>query len=168
MILHELLVPTYGNMLRALSGMIDKAAAHGSDAMLEDRLAEDMFPLAQQFRFAANMPGEALARLAGVEFTSRDANPTSFAEAKDWLAHSLAVVEGVGSGDFRPAEESFDLALPNGMTFHLTAEQYARDWALPNFYFHVNTAYAIMRKNGVQLGKSDLIPHMGAYFKPGG
>lgn len=168
MTLHELLIPTYRNMLHALGGMIDKAAAHGSDAMLEDRLAEDMFPLAQQFRFATNMPGEALARLAGVDFASRDANPASFAEAKEWLAATLALVDGVAEGDFMPAEEAFDLTLPNGMTFHLTTEQYARDWALPNFYFHTSTAYAIMRRNGVALGKSDLIPHMVAYFKPGG
>ena len=57
-------------------------------------------------------------------------------------------------------------ALPNGMIFDLTAEQYARDWALPQFYFHLMIAYAILRNRKVELGKADYIPHMFAYLRP--
>ena len=57
-------------------------------------------------------------------------------------------------------------ALPIGMTFDLTAEQYARDWALPQFYFHVMTAYAFLRAQGVELGKADYVTHMFAYLRP--
>ena len=56
--------------------------------------------------------------------------------------------------------------LPNGMIFDLTAEQYARDWALPQFYFHLNTAYAILRANGVALGKADYVTHMLPLMRP--
>ena len=167
MSIHEMLVPTYRNMLRAVTGMIDKAAGHGEE-LLEARLAEDMFPLAHQFRFVANMPGEALARIAGADFTSRDENPASFAEAKAWIAETLALVEQVAPRDFMDPAQEFDMTLPNGMTFHLSALAYARDWALPNFYFHTSTAYAIMRANGVSLGKADLVPHMGRYIKQPG
>lgn len=58
-------------------------------------------------------------------------------------------------------------ALPAGMIFDLTAEQYVRDWALPQFYFHVMTAYAILRSEGVDLGKADYVAHMLPYLRPG-
>ena len=58
-------------------------------------------------------------------------------------------------------------ALPNGMILDLTAEQYARDWALPQFYFHLMTAYAILRANGVDLGKADYVAHLFPTIRPG-
>lgn len=58
-------------------------------------------------------------------------------------------------------------ALPIGMVFDLTAEQYVRDWALPQFYFHVVIAYAILRSDGIELGKADYVTHMFAYLRPG-
>jgi hypothetical protein len=57
--------------------------------------------------------------------------------------------------------------LPQGLAFDLTAEQYVRDWALPQFYFHVVTAYAILRAHGIELGKADYVAHMFAYLRPG-
>ena len=59
------------------------------------------------------------------------------------------------------------LELPNGMAFDMAAEEYVRDWALPQFYFHVVTAYAILRHHGVAIGKGDYVPHMFAYLRPG-
>ncbi|WP_324828975.1 DUF1993 domain-containing protein [Qipengyuania zhejiangensis] len=164
---YDLIVPTWRNTLRALSAMIDKAAAHSKgDALLAERLAQDMFPLATQFRFVANFPGEGLVRLAKRDFTSHDDDPASLADAKDRIAETLAMLDTVQPGDFIAADEEFDMALPNGMTFRLSADQYARDWALPNFYFHTSTAYAIMRMHGVAIGKADLLPHMVGYLKP--
>ena len=164
--LHDMLIPMYRNMLRAVGGMIDKAAAMDEgDAMLAKRLAPDMLPLSSQLRFVANMPGEALARLTGREFRSHDEDPKDFAEAKTWVSEGLLLLDSVQTSDWRAANEAFDLDLPNGMTFHLNAEEYARDWVLPNFHFHTSMIYAIMRNNGVELGKADLIPHMGRYLK---
>ena len=164
--LHDLLIPLYRNMLRAVGGMIDKAAAMDEgDALLAKRLAPDMLPLSSQLRFVANMPGEALARLTGREYRSHDDDPADLAEAKTWISQTLLLLDAVGESDWRAADEAFDLELPNGMAFHLTAEEYARDWALPNFLFHTSMVYAIMRNNGVELGKADLIPHMGRYMK---
>ena len=166
---HDLLMPTWRNMLRALSGMTDKAASHEKgDALLAEKLAEDMLPLSTQYRFVTNLPGEGLARLAGLDFTSKDDDPSSYAEAKHRITDTLAMLNAVKPDDFIDADEKFDMTLPIGMTFHLSAQEYARDWALPNFYFHISTAYAIMRMNGVGLGKADLVPHMGAYVKAAG
>jgi hypothetical protein len=80
----------------------------------------------------------------------------------------VALVEGVASDalDVDPATPIAH-ALPAGMIFDLTAEQYARDWALPQFYFHVVIAYAILRAQGVDLGKSDYVAHMFAYLRHG-
>jgi len=66
-----------------------------------------------------------------------------------------------------PAQRPLALELPNGMAFDLTGEQYARDWALPQFYFHLMAAYAILRNGGVDLGKPDYVPHMFAYIRQG-
>ena len=166
---HDLLIPTWSNMLGALSGMTDKAVSHEKgDTLLAEKLAEDMLPLSTQYRFVTNLPGEGLARLAGLDFTSKDDDPATFAEAKQRIGETLALLETVKPGDFIDADEKFDMTLPIGMTFHLSAQEYARDWALPNFYFHISTAYAIMRMNGVGLGKADLVPHMGAYVKAAG
>lgn len=163
---HDLLLPTWTNMLRALSGMLDKAAAHNlGNALLDERLAEDMFPLATQIRFVCNLPGEGLVRLAGITFNSRDDDPDTLEEAKERVAATLTMLKAVEADSFLAEEDAFDMDLPNGMTFHLTGGAYARDWALPNFYFHVSTAYAIMRMHGVTLGKADLVPHMGRYIK---
>lgn len=64
-------------------------------------------------------------------------------------------------------ERSTAHALPNGMIFDLTAEQYVRDWTLPQFYFHLMIAYAILRGNGIDLGKADYVTHMFAHLRPG-
>jgi hypothetical protein len=64
-----------------------------------------------------------------------------------------------------PGDTPFEVTLPMGLTFDLTREQFARDWALGQFYFHVMAAYAILRKDGVEIGKADYVPHMFAYLR---
>ena len=79
---------------------------------------------------------------------------------------TIALVQAQDLPDVDPATPIAH-SLPIGMTFDLTAEQYARDWALPQFYFHLVTAYAILRANGVPLGKADFVAHMFQYLRPG-
>ena len=83
------------------------------------------------------------------------------------MAEAVAVVEA--AADALTVDRAMPIAhaLPQGMVFNLTAEQYARDWALPQFYFHVMTAYSILRAQGVELGKADYVAHMFAYLRPG-
>jgi hypothetical protein len=182
MTLTDLLIPTYRNMLRTLRGLLDKAEAQlGEDraeALLSARLAPDMFPLATQVRFAALQAFDGARYLRGEPWTgehdeliaeARNAGerPGTLAGARARIDQALAYLETLGERalDIGPETRPILLELPDGRMFDLTAEQFARDWALGQFYFHVMTAYAILRKEGVEIGKADYVPHMFAYLR---
>lgn len=180
--LTDVLVPTYGQMLTALSAWLSKAEAQmaaGAERLMLARLAPDMFPLAAQVRFACVQAHEGIFRLAGHPFPEsveilldegRNASerPGSIADAQGRIAETLAVVKAVAA-DMSDIDPAAPIAhtLPQGIVFDFTAEQYARDWALPQFYFHVMTAYAILRSQGVDLGKADYVAHLFAHVRPG-
>lgn len=182
MSLTNLLVPTYQHMLKALSGWLAKAEAEmpggGAEALLAARLAPDMYPLATQIRFACVQAQEAAYRLRGAAFPASLAEildegrgagerPGSLADAQARIAETIALLDGLAPGALDAAPDSpIAHELPNGMVFDLTAEQYARDWALGQFYFHVMIAYAILRSERVDLGKADYIPHMLPFLRP--
>ncbi|MFT4028111.1 MAG: DUF1993 domain-containing protein [Novosphingobium sp.] len=181
MSLTNLLVPTHRQMLGALRGWLDKAEAQfgagEAEALLSARLAPDMFPLATQVRFACVQVIEAAHRLRGLPFPARveelldegrnaGEQPGSLAQARARIDETLALLGGL-------APDALDMApdtavvheLSNGMVFDLTAEQYARDWALGQFYFHVMIAYAILRNAGIALGKADYVGHLLPYLR---
>jgi hypothetical protein len=167
-------------MLRTLSGWLDKAeATGGGDALMAARLAPDMFPLATQLRFACVQAREGMCRLKGEDFPAdllalleegRNAGdrPGSIADARARIAETLeqiaAFADAPAGGD---TERAIAHALPIGIVLDLTAEQYARDWVLGQFYFHVMIAYAILRAQGVPLGKADYVAHMMPFIRPG-
>lgn len=183
MSLTQLLVPAYTQMLNALSGWLEKAAAQvpaaEAEALLTQRLAPDMFPLATQVRFACLQAQEATFRLRGQDLPKRlDAlahegraageQPGTLSDARGRIEEATAFLAGLGPDALDAgAGRSIALELPTGMVFDLTGEQYARDWALPQFNFHLITAYAILRNQGIALGKADYVPHMFAYLRPG-
>ena len=183
MTLPDVLVPTYLAMLKALSAWLAKAEAQlpegHAESLLLARLAPDMFPLATQVRFACVQAQEGVFRLQGREFPSslevmlnegRNAaeRPGTIADAQERIRETLALVESVDTTtlDVDPANPIAH-ALPNGMIFDLTAEQYVRDWALPQFTFHVVIAYTLLRAEGVGLGKADFVAHMVPYLRLG-
>ncbi len=180
MTLQDILVPTYRQMLGALSTWLEKAEALPTgDALLAARLAPDMFPLSTQVSFACVQAQEGIFRLrqeampesiAALLERGRDAaaHPGTIADARATIAATLAIVEAAAA-DAPAIDPATPIAhaLPQGMIFDLTAEQYVRDWALPQFYFHVMTAYAILRAQGVALGKVDYVAQMFAYLRPG-
>nr|WP_298931742.1 DUF1993 domain-containing protein [uncultured Erythrobacter sp.] len=154
-------IAVYRSRLDTISGLLAKAAAHPKgDALLESKLADDMHPLATQIRFVGNLPGEALPRLTKREFASRDDNETTIAGAQAVIEEMKALLDSVEASELVPADETLVIDLPNGMQFTLTAEQYVQDWSLTNFYFHLTTAYAILRMEGLDIGKIDFMPHM--------
>lgn len=185
MMLTDDLVPTYLQMLRALSAWLDKAAAQmgqsRADALMSARLAPDMFPLATQVRFACVQAREGVCRMRGEDFPpeieslldeGRDAgeHPGTIADAQARIAGTIALLEALPpeAPDQDPdPDRPVAHALPMGLIFDLTAHQYARDWALPQFYFHLMIAYAILRQAGVELGKADYVAHMFAHLRPG-
>lgn len=157
----DVLLTTYDNMLGSLDGWLAKAESHlRGDALLEERLAPDMFPLAQQIRFVCNLPGESLARLTGMAFASSDRDDSTLAEARGRITQTREQVGAWRGAKVQADHENVELALPIGMTFDLDTAAYVRDWALPQFYFHLMTAYAILRMAGVPLGKADYVGYM--------
>jgi len=182
MTLTDLLLPTYRNMLQMLLGLLDKAEAQlgpdRAEALLSARLAPDMWPLAAQLRLAAVQAVEGPLRLMGEpmsdwhgtvlnEGRNAGAEPGTLAEARTRIAEALAFLDGLGPNalDQLPTSEAMALTLPMGLTSDLTPGQFARDWALGQFTFHVMTAYAILRKEGVEIGKADYVPHMFGYLR---
>lgn len=183
MTLKDILVPTYVQMLEALSawlGKVDDAAlADKAQAIMTARLAPDMFPLSTQVRFACVQAQEGIFRLRQDAFPPSIAllldegrqaaeRPGTIADARARIAETVRLVEAAAADapDLDPATPIAH-SLPQGMIFDLTADQYVRDWALPQFYFHVMTAYAILRAQGVDLGKADYVAHMFPYLRPG-
>ena len=168
MTLYDQSIAVYRSRINTMIGMLTKAEAHAKgDALLEARLAEDMHPLATQVRFVANLPGEALPRLTARTFTSRDDNETTIEAAKAALTKTAELLGTVTADELIAADSQVVLDLPNGMQFTMTAEEYVRDWSLTNFYFHLTTAYAILRMEGVEIGKIDFMPHMMPYMTKG-
>ncbi|SAK43667.1 PF09351 domain protein [Caballeronia hypogeia] len=183
--LTRLLVPTFLQTLKSLSAWLDKAAAlekeqgADADALMTLRLAPDMFPLAAQVRFACfqalepvyRLRGEALPQsLLGIRTEGAKSNeaPGTFADAQARIAEASAFLSALTPDALDACSASpIALDLPNGIVFDLTGEQYARDWCLPQLYFHAVTAYAILRHHGVALGKADYVSHMFPYIRPG-
>lgn len=182
MSLTNLLVPTYTQLLRALSGWLKKAQAQlptvDAEALLSARLAPDMFPLSTQVRFACVQAQEAIFRLKGEAFPTslhellgegRNAGeqPGSIADAQARIDETIALLDSLAP-DALDANADKPLAheLPNGMILDLSAEQYARDWALAQFYFHLMIAYSILRSQKIELGKADYVTHMFPYIRP--
>ena len=181
--LTNLLVPTYRHMLQALSNWLEKAqtqlGVEKADALMSEQIAADMFPLATQIRFACVQAQEAIFRLQDKEFPpsiatllseGRNAGeqPGSIADAQARISETIRLLDSLGPTalDVEP-DQPIAHILPNGMIFDLSAEQYARDWTLGQFYFHVMIAYAILRGAGVELGKADYVAHMLPHLRPG-
>lgn len=166
--LSSLILPTFAQQLRALSGQLDKGIAHagdGADALMQTRLAPDMHPLGTQIKFSCAQVADPVARLLGQPITVTPDVETA-AQAKALIG---ATLERLRAADAASIDANSDtvihLDLPNGMAFDLTGADYARDWALPQFYFHVSIAYALLRQAGAPIGKADLVPHMMAHFR---
>lgn len=183
MSLTNLLIPTYTQMLRTLSDWLDKAKKQvteaEAEALLSARLAPDMYPLSSQIRFACFQAQEATYQLRGkpnpeaLEQVAREGQnagerPGSLYDAQARIDEALSLLNDLGSDALdASSQRTITLELPTGMIFDMTGEQYARDWALAQFYFHLVTAYAILRSQRIELGKADYVPHMFAYLRPG-
>lgn len=162
-------VATFRSRLNTLAGLLAKAEAHAEgDALLQAKLAHDMHPLATQIRFVANIPGETVNRLGAHSFASSDEELTTFAEAKELIDARAKMLDGITADDLPAPDARVEFSIGDGAyAFEMSAEEYVREFSLPNFYFHLSTAYAILRMKGVELGKADFIPHMFPYMTKG-
>ena len=156
---------TFDNMLATLDHLAAKAEAAGmSDDLLQAQLAEDMFPLENQFRVAVNQVAQALVRMGESDIPFDEDPYTAFAEVRARLQAMRSRVAQVQVAQWPAADQVVEFTLPNGMAFAMQAHEYMRDWTMPNFYFHTSMVYALLRHNGLAIGKGDLIPHMMRYI----
>ena len=160
---------TLENMLATLQHLASKAQTAGmADAVLQSKLAHDMFPLEAQFRIAVNQVAQVLNRLTGQDIPAAETELSSFDEVRELLSSCQQWVAASSDAEWIEEDETVDFTLPNGMRFAMSAQEYVRDWTMPNFYFHTSMAYALLRHQGLEIGKADLIPHMLRYAKAPG
>ncbi|MFO2464346.1 DUF1993 domain-containing protein [Pseudomonas sp. 15FMM2] len=171
MSVYSITLPCFAQMLRSLSALLAKgqtcASERGYDpqVLLEARLAPDMHNLARQVQYACTQAQEAVQRLTQQPLASL-ATPTSLPAAQALIEQTLTVLAAVGQAQVdEGAERQIIIELPDGLTFEMTGNEYAVNWAIPQFYFHLVTAYNILRHNGVPLGKADYVQHMFAYLR---
>lgn len=148
-------------MLGTLDHLVCKAWEAGiDDDVLEEKLTEDMFPLELQFRVALNQVLLALNQVGGKAVALEEAPYRSLKEVRERIDAVRSQIERADLSEWADADATVDLTLPNGVRFLMSSEEDIRDWIMPNFYFHVTMAYALLRNAGLQIGKLDFLPHM--------
>lgn len=160
-LMYALAAETFIPMLNNLSDLLDKASAQKgpqAEALVEARLAPDMFPLARQVQIASDMAKSGAARLTGVEPPKFEDDEKTLADLKARIAKTVAFVQSIPVSAFEGAERrEVSFPMRDGMSLHADGLRFLKDWCLPNFYFHVVTAYDILRNNGVEIGKPDYL-----------
>lgn len=161
--MYEASVPVFKQILTSLSAILDKAEAHAAEkkidppALLQARLYPDMFPLLRQVQVACDFAKGAAARLAGVEVPRYQDTEQTFAELRERIATTLAFIASLPR-DGLEASAQRDITTGSGeKAKQFKGQVYLMHYALPHFYFHATTAYAILRHNGVEVGKKDFI-----------
>jgi hypothetical protein len=157
--LYDAATPIFARGLNSLSGLIDTAVGHGVDeaAIMEARLAPDMRPFPSQIQMASDAAKGAVARLTGVAAPSMPDEEASFAELKDRIGRTLAFIESVDRSAFDGAETRDVVVKVPGHELRFHGQGYLTSFAIPNFYFHVSMAYALLRQAGVPLGKQNFL-----------
>jgi hypothetical protein len=167
--LYTVTVPVFAKALTALDKILDKLVAHAetkaterqpgparAEALLNDRLVFDQFPFVMQVRIACDNAKGCAARLAEVEIPAFEDNEKTVAELKARIEKTLVFLKTIKPEQII-GKENIKISLPYWHGKHTTGFEYVTEQALPNFFFHITTAYSILRKNGVPLGKSDYI-----------
>jgi hypothetical protein len=159
----EASVPVFVNSLTNMRGWLEKAAQEKSEAaLLEARLAPDMRPLPAQYQMASDSAKNALARLTGTDAPSMPDTEKTFAELRDRCDRTIDYLKSFSPASLSESEDrEVVIKFPNGSGYHFAGGRYLTGFALPNFFFHVTTAYAILRNAGVSVGKPDFLQHLG-------
>jgi hypothetical protein len=170
MSIYAITVPCFAQMLRSLQGLLSKGEAHASELaydsqnLLDARLAPDMHTLATQIRFACTQAQESVQRLTHQPLPVLS-TPVTLSETHGLIEQTLQALALADRELIDSSERVVSIELPDGAIFDMTAHEYAVNWAIPQFYFHLMTAYNILRHNGVPLGKADYVPHMFAFVR---
>lgn len=161
--IYEMSAPIFAASLSDMRAWLDKASGTKTEAeLLDARLAPDMRPLSAQFQMASDSAKGAMARLSGVEAPAMADTEASFDDLRTRCDRTIAFIKSIDPASLTgAAEREVIMKFPNGMGFRFSGQQFLAGFALPNFFFHVTTAYAILRAAGVPLGKPDFLQHLG-------
>jgi hypothetical protein len=167
---HAILTESMVPMLQSFSAILDKAAAFAETKKIDPtvlasaRLAPDMFPLTRQVQIACDMLKNAAAYLAGQEPQRFDDNEKTLDDLKARIAKCIGYVESFPASAYEGAEtRKIVMPLIEKLVLETDGAQYLADWTIPHFYFHVATAYDILRHNGLDIGKRDYLAHVGKF-----
>jgi len=162
--MYDASVPQLIRAIRNLAAILEKGKAHAEEkniepaVLIDSRLYPDMFPLVKQVQIVSDISRKGVARLAGTEATPIEDSETSFAELAERLQQSITYLETFSAAQIDGTEEK-EITLPvgKGQTMTFPGWTYLSFFVLPNVYFHVATAYDILRHNGVEVGKRDYL-----------
>jgi len=161
--MYQASVPVFIRTLGSLSVILDKAAAHAEAKKIDPavfigaRLAPDMFAFARQVQIACDAAKLCVGRLGGIETPRHEDTETTFAELQARIAKCVAFLRTVEAVKIDGSEERRITLKLRGAETEILGQPYLLNFALPNFFFHVTTAYAILRHNGVEIGKLDYL-----------
>ena len=161
--MYQASVPVFVRLLKNLSVILDKGQAHAearkipADVLPASRLIADMFTLSRQVQIASDQAKGAVARLAGVEVPKYEDKEQTFEELQARIAKTIAFVETFKAAQIDGSEDRDIRFSGHDHEFRFKGQDYLLEFVMPNFYFHIVTAYNILRKNGVDVGKRDFI-----------
>jgi hypothetical protein len=161
--MYDISIPAFKRGLTNLSTLLDKAAAHAAEkkfdsvVLVQLRLFPDMLALSSQVQIACDMAKGAAARLAGVEIPKHDDTEVTLDDLKARIAKTLAFLDTITPGALQGAETRPVVLKTASRTLNFTGLSYLTDFVLPNLYFHVSIAYALLRSSGIDIGKRDYL-----------
>jgi hypothetical protein len=161
--MYDRIIPVFSHGLTAMTKVLEKAEAHCAARRIDPavllgfRLFPDMLSFTRQIQIATDHARRGPARLLGIEPLAMADTETGFAELRDRLARTLNHLAGFSAGQFQGTETATVVLKVGGRELTMSGTDYVGIYALPNFYFHLTTAYNILRHNGVELGKSDFL-----------
>jgi uncharacterized protein len=157
-------VDTFAHSLTCLSAVLEKGLAHATarkfdpSVLVNARLAPDMFPLSRQVQLSCDLAKNSVARLAALEPPRFEDNEKTIEELRARIARTVDYMKGIPASALEGSEDR-DLRVPAGPDKFLDFKglEFVQRWAIPNVFFHITTAYAILRHNGVDIGKRDYL-----------
>ncbi|MDF9787231.1 DUF1993 domain-containing protein [Polynucleobacter sphagniphilus] len=161
--MYQASAPQIKKMLLNLSALLKKGEAFASSkninesVLVDGRLFPDMFPLSKQVQIACDQAKGGMARLAGLEPPKFDDNETTLAQLQERIAQTVTFLDTIKPEQIDGSEAKEIKFSIKEWNFEFVGQQYLLTWVIPNFYFHVTTAYNILRHNGVEIGKSDFL-----------
>ena len=161
--MYQASVPRIANMLTNLDHLLSKAQAHvdtkklNEAALTQFRLYPDMFPLTRQVQIACDTAKGVIGRLSGTDIPAYEDNEVTIADLKQRVAKTMAYVESFSAAQIDGSEDKDIVTKRGDVETHYKGMQFLLNHAMPNIYFHVTTVYAILRHNGVELGKRDYL-----------